>query len=345
MSTSEAPTPANVAKPQFLTTTRHYYTLNDGEQIEICVQSQDARSLSVPLSLLPDPSSDPWLVDVIGTVYTAAPGEKDTQRPAAAGRFGGLLVRRELIPTGEDEFLGRMMTANAFTQAQMRQLFHAEGRLRDKFRGRGIWGTAGDDAWVFEVGMIAIPPVYRREGVGKKLLECVREEVLKWARDKQRAVLMLLFLGAPKAEVDGYKAAHPKASGSELQGVSTRTRLTAKHFWRSLGFRRLSPRSNWFGWARPVAGSEDHSTTRMVDEWDSDDEQQSLGLHDDDLAEDVAEKWDEWKHNLDNIDIGSASGLVEHLPDLELVHRFGDGHGPPSNSTEEDVAGYDMEKN
>lgn len=338
----EAANPADVAKPvpPFLTTSRHYHTLDDGAQIEICVQSQDARNLSVPLSLLPDPSSDPWLVNILGTVFTA-PGDDDTQRPTA-GHVGGLLVKRELIPqTGEDdEFLRRMMSANTFTQAQMRELFHAQGHLRDKFRGRGIWGTAGDEAWVFEIGTMAIDPRYRRSGVGRTLLGCVREEVLQAARDAQRAVLMLLFLGAPRAEVDGYKAAHPSASGPELQNVSTRTRLAAKTFWRSLGFRRLSPRSNWFGWARPVAGSGDHLTTSMADEWDSDGEEQSLGIHDDDLADDVAEKWHDWKRNVDDIANGIAGGLVERLPDPEMAHRLGQGHGLFGSTTGEDVVDH-----
>ncbi|KAJ4387532.1 hypothetical protein N0V93_008127 [Gnomoniopsis smithogilvyi] len=276
-------------RPTFFTTTRHQYTLHNGEEVQICVQSFDPQETSLsPFSTALDPSNKSWILGVNGTLFIN-PGEDDTVR-STAGKFTGLLIKRELFPQVGDEFLRRMMSVNSFTRQQAQQLFDAQGRLKSKFKGRGIWGSENDSSWIFELGTTEIAPEYRREGVGRKMIECVREEVLTWAREAQRDVLMVLMLGATKSAIDEHKVSQPACSAAELQQVSSTARQTAKHFWRSLGFRRLSARSNWFGWTRSVAGPRDHPFS-VDGEWESEDEMVKFESHDDDTAPDVAEKW------------------------------------------------------
>lgn len=310
MSSSETPSSADDEPRRPLTTRRRQYTLDNNTQIDIYVESWDARDQSITLAGFYDTSPDPWILSVVGTVITDT--SNDDTRRAQAGRFEGLLIKRELIPEGEDEFLRRMISANSFTQLQMSQLFNVHGQLRDRYRNRGICGTDDDDAWVLEVCRISTAPEYRRGGLGRTLVECVRDEVLTWARAEPRAVLMLLSLGTTKTELDGYKTAHPFASGPELHRASTETRLRAKRFWRSLGFRRLSERSNWFGWARPVASGRGNCSLAAHTEWESDEEEQRIDLHDDDQAEDVTERWDEWRRESDGAEL--ASSLAERPP-------------------------------
>ncbi|KAJ4418244.1 hypothetical protein N0V82_005719 [Gnomoniopsis sp. IMI 355080] len=275
--------------PTIFTTTRHPYNLQEGEELEICIQSFDPRFISDP-----NPSPQPWILGINVTVYIET-GQDDALRPSA-GNLGGFLIKRELIPQAEDEFLRRMMSMNSHTQQLALQLFDAQGRLKDKFKGRGIRGSENDDSWIFEVSMAEIHPGWRREGVGRKMIECVRDEVLAWAREAQREVLMVLMLGAPKRVVDEHMLSQPLSSAADIQQVSTNARLRAKRFWRSLGFRRLSERSNWFGWTRFGAEDRDHSLTTQED-WESEDEIVKLEIHDDDMAPDVAEKWVRYQPN------------------------------------------------
>lgn len=283
-------------QPTIFTTTRHQYALRNGDEVEVCIQSFDPRELSSSLPLvIPNLSRpQPWIIGIAGTVYIE-PGEDDTQRPSA-GKFGGLLIKRELIPEVEDGFLRHMMSVNSFTQQQAQQLFDSQGRLRRKFTGRGIWGSENDDSWIFEIGMAQIAPGYRREGVGRRLVECARDEVLTWAREEQREVLMILMLGAPQSEVVEHKSHHPMSSATDLQRVSSAARLAAKSFWRSLGFRRLSARSSWFGWARSVDDPGDHPFNSHA-EWESEGELVKINKHDDDMAPDVAETYAWYKRD------------------------------------------------
>lgn len=290
MTDSRLPAAYGQKQPRIFTTTRHQYALQDGDELEICVQSFNPQEFST--SLLPTTargsSSQPWILAVNGTVFIE-PGKDDSLRPTA-GKFGGLLIKRELIPQVEDEFLRRMMSVNSFTRQQAQQLFDAQGRLKRKYRGRGVWGTENDNSWIFELSMAQIAPGYRRKGVGKKLVECVRQEVLTWAREAHREVLMVLMLGALKSEVDEHRLNQPASSAADLQKVSSNARLTAKRFWRSLGFRRLSARSNWFGWARSVADPGVQLFT-AYGEWESEDEMVKFESHDDTMDPDVAEKF------------------------------------------------------
>lgn len=282
-------------QPTIFTTNRHQYTLQDGEEVEICIQSFDPREhIASHFATTPDPSPRSWILGVNGTVFIE-PGEDDMQRPTA-GKFGGLLIKRELIPQGEDEFFRHMMSVNSFTRQQAQQLFDAQGRLQGKYRGRGIWGSETDSSWIFELGMADIAPDYRREGVGRVMVECVRDEVLAWAREAQREVLMILMLGAPKSAIDEHKLNQPASSAAEIQQVSSATRLTAKRFWRSLGFRRLSARSNWFGWTRSVAGPREHPFT-VYEDWESEDEMVKFESHEDHMAPDVAKIWAHYHHD------------------------------------------------
>lgn len=284
------------------TTTRHHYTLKNGKQAEVYIQSFDPREPSSAAANRTASTciSQDWILGINGTVFIK-PGDNDVLRPTA-GKLTGLLIKRELIPQVENEFLRRMMSLNSFTQQQAQQLFNSHGRLRHKFKETGTC-EANDNgtSWIFELCTMDIAPNYRRDGLGRILVECVRNEVLTWAREAHRDVLMVLMLGAPKSEMDEYKLAHPASSAAELQVVLSTARRTAKRFWRSLGFRRLSPRSNWFGWrSHPLGpGAAGDQMFQSDGEWESEDEVIKFESHDDDMAPDVAEKLALYAHHLD----------------------------------------------
>lgn len=295
--------PANGQKQQtILTTTRYQHTLKNGKQAEVLIQSFDPREPSAASASSAASTSIPqaWILGVNGTVVVE-PGENDALRPTA-GKLAGLLIKRELIPQVEDEFLRRMMSVNSFTQQQAQQLFNSQGQLRRKFRETGTCGASDDDtSWILEICTMDIAPNHRRGALGKKLVECVRNEVLTWAIEAHRDVLMVLMLGAPKSEMDEHKLANPGSSAAELQIVLSTARRTAKRFWRSLGFRRLSPRSNWFGWRSHSvgAGAAGDQVLQSDGEWESEDEMIKFESHDDDMAPDVAEKLAWYTRNLE----------------------------------------------
>lgn len=293
--------PANGQTPQTIfTTTQYQYTLKDGKQAEVCIQSFDPRESSSSSastdSTISDHANQSWIIGIKGTIFLGD-GNNDTLRPTA-GKLAGLLIKRELIPQVEDEFLRRMMSVNSFTQQQAQQLFSSQGQLRDKFIGRGTCGSGNDSSWIFEICSIDIAPNHRRDGLGRTLVECVRNELLTWTQEAQRDVLMILMLGAPKSEMDEHKLINPASSAAELQAVLSTARCTAKRFWRSLGFRRLSSRSNWFGWFHPVAGT-GGQIAQSDGEWESEDEMIKFESHDDDMSPDVKEKLALYSRNLD----------------------------------------------
>lgn len=284
------------------TTTRHQYTLKNGKQAEVCIQSFDPRepSSASASSAASTSVSQAWILGVNGTVFVDL-GEIHALRPTA-GKLSGLFIKRELIPHVEDEFLRRMMSVNSFTQQQAQQLFNSQGQLRHRYKETRTYGASDtDSSWIFELCTMDIGPNYRRDGLGRILVESVRKEVLTWAREAHRDVLMILMLGAPKSEMDGYKSTHPTSSAAELQIVLSTARQTAKRFWRSLGFRRLSPRSNWFGWRSQSveAGAAGEQRIQSDGEWESEDEIIKFESHDDDMAPDVAEKLARYTHHLD----------------------------------------------
>lgn len=297
--------PANGHTQQTIpTTTRHQCILRNGKQAEVCIQSFDPREPSSASSSTESATSTPvfqsWILGIRGTI-SVEPVDNHGLRQTA-GKLAGLLIKRDLIPQCEDEFLQRMMSVNSFTQQQAQQLFNSKGQLRHKFREIATCGTIDDnDTWIFELCMMDIAPNHRRDGLGRKLIECARMEVLTWAREAHRDVLMVLMLGAPKSEMDEHKLAHPHSSAAELQIVLSMARRTAKSFWRSLGFRRLSPRSNWFGWrSHPMgAGTTGDQNLQSDAEWESEDEMVKFESHDDDMDPDVAEKLARFPHYRD----------------------------------------------
>lgn len=292
---------ANGQAPQTIfTTTRHQYTLKNGKQAEVCIQSFDPRESSSSSasagSAISDFVSQSWILGLNGTIFLES-GDNGILRPPA-GTLAGLLIKRERIPQVEDEFLRRMMSVNSFTQQQAQQLFTSQGQLRDKFRQSGSCGSDNDSSWIFELCLIEVAPNHRRDGLGRTLVESATDKVLTWAQEAHRDVLMVLMLGAPKREMDEHKLIHPDSSATELQVVLSIVRRRAKCFWRSLGFCRLSSRSNWFGSFHPVASTEGH-VIQNDEDWESEDEMVKFESHDDDMSPDVAKKLALYSRKLD----------------------------------------------
>ena len=240
-------------------------TLDDGEKLKMPVEPRDvlahvALRNANPAITHAASSDNPCILSVKGIIGIEL---DDGRIGALVAKLNGHLIKRELIADVGDEFHCLMTHINPSTTLLARQLFDRQGTLRPEFQGRGIWGTnskTNEDAWVFEISALEVSPRYRRQGIGSALAEFAMKMVLAWATEKEeeleRVVLNLVHLkGQPDAKC----------------WLAPETHSTRKSFWRSLGFRRLSARSSWFGWARSVAAPDAHPPTGDI-EWESDDD-------------------------------------------------------------------------
>ena len=138
-------------------------------------------------------------------------------------------------------------TTTAFQQA-----FDIENvRLKEEFKGKGIWGSDSNDSWIMIFERFSVHADARGKGWGTKLVTRVLNEAVKRARAAGKAIIVLTMPSYIKKEL----AAQTKnLSAPEKQKWRVQSKRVAMAFWRTMGFVRLGE-TLLFAWRRSMEPS------------------------------------------------------------------------------------------
>lgn len=126
------------------------------------------------------------------------------------------------------------------------EIFDKDGtRMRSQYKGQGIWPSEEADPWVLGFERFHVDVNARRQGLGKKSVRRVLEEVIAKARLARKTVVVLVMPAPPEREINDRTAGLSVAKWQWREEIVTMIRA----FWRSIGFVRVGEKI-FFGWTR-----------------------------------------------------------------------------------------------
>jgi len=193
-----------------------------------------------------------WLEPMDGQITLASTSDSDITK---VGYVYGELIRRRRFG---DFFYNEMEKPTDATASLAFDLFDRYGRLREEFKthamkkGPGVWGDELDTGDLLLLEKVVINKSYRRQGLSQKLINAI----IDITRPKCGQFFVIVLVGSLIRTIDDE---FPGMTEEEKGPIYQWYEDAARHFYRSLGFRRIGS-TNWFA----LAGDKNHASHDLL---------------------------------------------------------------------------------